>query len=187
MQNSVIPTGSKNQVALVIAVSPAAGRPGHFDALFDGRVIVAVNEDALLDGARKLIRLGSSSDAVLVRKHVGSETECLRSKLGVADGLTVKDRDHGRPTFERWQSMPPSSPVEPPMRQTPTARIHGHDDGPRNGHTAQARPSDLTITAISKGQLVPSRRIVRPAAIPSSSDRIRLRRAIGRCPRTSSP
>jgi hypothetical protein len=185
-----VPAYRQNQAPLVIVVATAAGRPGHFVATLNGTALITASKTPMCAACRGLLAEGFDPDAIVVLKHAYSPTVCLTAKLGVAAGLTLKDRDHGRPTFERWQSMPPSFPVEPPMRQTPTARIHGHDDGHEapggqvgNGHTAQARPPDLTITAMSKGQLVASRCVVRPA---ERADHSGPRRVAGHCPRKSS-
>jgi hypothetical protein len=52
-------------------------------------------------------------------KHLGSETECLRARVGDAAKLTVKEPDYGKPTFARWQPYASSSPVEAPVARKP--------------------------------------------------------------------
>jgi len=187
-----VPAYRQNQAPLVIVVATAAGRSGHFVATLNGTALITASKKPRCAACRGLLAEGFDPDAIVVLKHACSPTVCLTAKLGLGAGPTIKDRDHGGLTVERWQSMPPPSPVGPPMRQTAMAQIHGHDDGHEapgeqvgNGHTAQAGPPDLTITAISKGQLVPSRCAVRPAAILSRCSRAGLQRLRGHAPKTS--
>ena len=60
---------------------------------------------------------GYPADSVM--RHVGSEVEALRSTVGTAAKLSVADRDRGKPTFELWRTMPPSSAVTPPIEFNP--------------------------------------------------------------------
>ena len=64
-------------------------------------------------------------------------TERLRAQLGTAAGLTAADRDRGRQTFERWQSMSLSSAVQPQSASE-------HPEPLVDGTSAERAPAEIT-------------------------------------------
>ena len=114
-------------ILALAAVGPHGERPpGLYDAYLGTRLLAARTRQPFLDGARALVALGFDPGTTVVLKHIGSDTECLRARLGVAARLTVKERDRGRVTFEPWQDAPLSSPVAPPAAQMLPAYTEGH-------------------------------------------------------------
>jgi hypothetical protein len=77
----------------------------------DAWPLVAGTRIPLLDAARKLIRLGTDPDALIVMRHAGEDRIALRARLGTEAGLTIDD---GRCRF-RGVSGEDSAP---PARQT---------------------------------------------------------------------
>jgi hypothetical protein len=102
-----------------IIVSPKLGKPGHPSpkkALFvaklvTGRVLGAFSAP-LCSSARVLLSEGVPSDTCLQMRHEGSETIALKSTVGAAARLTVKeDGGNGTPRFVRFREfagIPPS-------------------------------------------------------------------------------
>ena len=100
---------------IILTVAPAndargARIAGHFEAKLGNRVIIRATRQPLLDGARALMALGVDATAAVIMRHVGSEADCITTKIDTAARLTVKDRKRGGLAFEQWS--PFSSPVE---------------------------------------------------------------------------
>jgi hypothetical protein len=139
---------------------------------------------------RKLLVTGSNPASRLEAWRNGALA--LAAPLGTFARLRVADDRHGTPRFRLHTPARVAGLGQHAPKSVEGTAVPGQPEKPAvvsiaNGHKAQSPPPDLAITAISKGKVVPSRCVVRPAAIRSCSDRIRLRRAISRCPRTSSP
>jgi hypothetical protein len=62
----------------------------------DGRRIVKRSTPPFCDAARVLLGEGINPDTAFVMRHDGSPYDALRSTVGVAAKLTVKD-NHGKP------------------------------------------------------------------------------------------
>jgi hypothetical protein len=128
MQARHIPSGASAQ--LIITAVPALDRDGnrivaHFDALLDGRVLVAAIRQPFLDVARALIEEGHDPDRIAVVVRAANPGRiCIRARIGVAAGLTVKEPDRGCIHLAPWKAFSPS-PVEPPIEFKPDpARKH---------------------------------------------------------------
>jgi len=92
----------KAQISIVVE---PVGNHGRFSARFDGRVLVASSRQPFLDAARVLLAEGRDPSIILTMRHAGNPTECLRARLGVAAGLTVRDEDGRPPRFARWRPL----------------------------------------------------------------------------------
>jgi hypothetical protein len=119
--------------AITIIAMPAIGADGErlagqFDAYLGTRLLVVRTRQPFVDGARALLALGFDPATTVILKHLGSEIECLRGRLGVAARLTVKERDRGRVIFERWEDVCASSLVALPSSQTAPAGTEGHPE-----------------------------------------------------------
>ena len=93
----------------VIVVVPALDHRdqrlhGRFDAMFGARLLAHATRQPLLDGARELLRLGHPATDAVVMQHQGSGVDALRSTIGAAARLSVKERDRGGLLFERWDA-----------------------------------------------------------------------------------
>lgn len=115
---------------LVIVAVPAldaAGKrvPARF-SVFGTTVLMVSTPRPFLDGARVLLGRGVDPDATVILKHLGSEVESLRSRIGPAAELTV---DEGStPRFKHWKPFSRGA-VQPSMRGTGPARAEGHKSG----------------------------------------------------------
>ena len=92
------------------------GVPGHFSAEVNGQPVVVSSRQPLLDAARVLIALGADTNSWIVMRHRGSDVDALRTKIGIAAALVVKEPDRGRAHFACYVPLG-SSPVASPMRQ----------------------------------------------------------------------
>jgi hypothetical protein len=111
---------------IVLTVTPvhaSTTRGQLFDAAVDGRAIVARSTQPLLDAARALLAEGIDPRTWIVMRHAGTVLDALRSTVGVAAGLTVKDDGGGKPVFGKWHpyDAPSRVPDSAPMRQTEAA------------------------------------------------------------------
>jgi hypothetical protein len=123
--NSAFLSDQLDRNLTIITAAPAHDRDGHrlpgrFDAVTDGKVLVAATRQPFLDGARALLAEGANPQATIILKHPGSETVCLRARLGAAAKLTVEESNRGKPTFRRWKPRPLSPEGEPQSDQTET-------------------------------------------------------------------
>jgi hypothetical protein len=82
---------------LVITVTEIA--PGQHEARH-GQVLLCISPQPLLDGARALLAAGCAPSAGLVMRREGSDLDALRTRVGVAAGLTV---DETNIRFARWK------------------------------------------------------------------------------------
>ena len=82
---------------LVITIREAA--PGRHEARH-GQVLLCRSAQPLLDGARALLAKGCDPSAALVMRREGSNLDALRTRVGVAAGLTV---DETNIRFARWK------------------------------------------------------------------------------------
>ena len=116
-----------SRAPLVIVARPAldaAGKPvpARFDAALGTTVIVAATRQPLLDGARALLERGADPDTTIILKHIGSEVESLRGRIGAAAKLTV-DED-STPRFKRWKPFSRGA-VQPSVRETAPFHAEG--------------------------------------------------------------
>jgi hypothetical protein len=72
-------------------------------ASLDGRVLVQLSRQPLLDAARVLVGEGHDPGAIITMRHVGSATDALRARLGVAARLTVAE---AATRFAGWKPHP---------------------------------------------------------------------------------
>ena len=82
---------------LVITVTEIA--PGRHEARH-GQLLLCTSAQPLLDGARALLAAGCDPSAPLVMRREGSDLDALRTRVGVAAGLTV---DETNIRFARWK------------------------------------------------------------------------------------
>jgi hypothetical protein len=115
-----------------VALGPGGGRvPGLYDAYCLGiRLLVARTRQPFLDGARALLALGFDPATAVVLKHIGSDTECLRGRIGTAAGLTVGESDIAGIRLRRWKPYPsravaPTAPMVPALAEGPPEQF-GH-------------------------------------------------------------
>jgi hypothetical protein len=74
-----------------------------FDGTVDGRMIVNRSTQPMLDGARALLAEGADPATRLVMRHEGQDYDALRSTIGAAARMTVRDDRTGKPVFVKWQ------------------------------------------------------------------------------------
>jgi len=117
----------RNMIVLVAAPNP---RRFTFNVRIEhsDRFLVRSTYQPFFDSARRLLDLGHDPETILVLKHEGSPTEALKSTIGAAGRLTVKEPDRGRIHFAQWKAFP-SSPVTPRVRRTAETRVQ-HSGGP---------------------------------------------------------
>jgi len=84
-----------------------------FDAFVEGRKIVSRSTTPFLDACRQLMAEGADPKAKVVMRHEGADHDALRSTIGYAAKLTVKDNSVGAPVFAKW--VPFAAPISPPM------------------------------------------------------------------------
>jgi hypothetical protein len=87
-------------------------QPSTFTASVDGEVL-GVFRTPMLSSARILLERGASPDDQLTMSHAGSATVAMRSTVGVAAKLTVKE-DNSGPRFRPYdgaESRPTGSPA----------------------------------------------------------------------------
>jgi hypothetical protein len=91
--------------SLKIIVTPAPRGAGRFEAHLDGddRVLCR-SRTPFLDAARKLLAQGYDPDTTLILRHAGSDTDCLRARLGTVASLTVEETPYG-PKVRRWKPI----------------------------------------------------------------------------------
>jgi hypothetical protein len=101
-----------------------------YDAYLGTRLLAAGTRQPLLDGARALLRLGFDPTTVVVLKHIGPDTECLRGRIGTVAGL-----NRGRATSSLVApSIAPTAPA--PTESAPP------DLGPSAAQTARGACDD---------------------------------------------
>ncbi len=95
-----------------------------FDGKVDGRCIVERSTTPFCDAARVLLAEGVRPEAKLVMRHADSLADALRSTVGAAAGLTVR-QDNGPPGFTRYRA-PDFRTVPSPVRETDPAAVQVH-------------------------------------------------------------
>jgi hypothetical protein len=98
---------------IAIVVRPVADKPGFFEShLAGGDRVIEASRTPFCDAARRLLDLGMDRAAVLVMRHAGNSTECLRATIAVAAAQSVEESAHG-PVFRRHRTGS-STAVEAP-------------------------------------------------------------------------
>jgi hypothetical protein len=87
---------------IIVIVTPAAS--GLFSAAFEGRRIIRVSRQPLLNSARILIAAGYDPAAIICIRHHSSDGNALRARLGIAARLTVDE--HNGTAFACWKPFP---------------------------------------------------------------------------------
>jgi len=64
---------------------------GQYQASLGNEVIVASTREPLLAGARALLKMGAAPDSVITTRHRGALGWALRSTVGAAARLTVRE------------------------------------------------------------------------------------------------
>lgn len=82
---------------------PAGQRAGKFEA-YDGltNLHMLTSRTPFLDGARWMLKHGSSPDTQIVMRHHGTDHDALRATVGAAAGLRVKEADLEPLRFMPW-------------------------------------------------------------------------------------
>ena len=98
--------------------SPITGKriQGKFEARLDGRLI-CISHQPLLDGARLLAAEGIDPAIPIRMRHEGTAYDALRSTVGVAANLTVRETDTDGPRYVRWKPFSRRD-VGAPMRSS---------------------------------------------------------------------
>ena len=107
----------------LVVVSPS-GAPDHYSAHdYRGRLLVASSRQPLPDSCRVLLSEGADPNAWVVMRHAGSNTDALRTKVGIGAKLTVEDGPDGRPRFRPYRPYPLA--LSPHKRKTdlPLSRV----------------------------------------------------------------
>jgi hypothetical protein len=120
---------------IIITIRPALDRngdrlAGRFDAFYEGRLIYKASRAPFCDSARALQRLGIAPETTIILRHAGSLTDSLRSTVGSAAELSVRE-DRCGPRFSAWKAMPlraVEAPIARPARAAPPHPNPG--DGP---------------------------------------------------------
>ena len=97
--------------SIIIIAVPAS--PGRFIATVAGKEITDPTCEPFFDGCRALLAGGADRSTAVVMRHVGSTTDCLRSTVGNAARLTVRDDDSGPPRLVRWKTLNPRDVFSP--------------------------------------------------------------------------
>jgi hypothetical protein len=108
-------TFSTARPPIIVVVSPTKSA-GHFQAKLQhtDEVLVQNSRQPFLDGARVLVLRGYDPGALLVMKHLGSDTVALRAPLGKAAKLTVEEGPHG-PRLVGFRTDPKTRVAAPPI------------------------------------------------------------------------
>jgi hypothetical protein len=85
---------------LVITITQTT--PNHYEVRHRN-VLLCRSAQPLLDGARELLARGCDPSSSLVMRREGSTLDALRTRVGVAAGLTV---DETNMRFARWKPRP---------------------------------------------------------------------------------
>jgi hypothetical protein len=103
-----------------IIVNEAPRKRDRFDPRYEARMLdesesIAVSETPFLDTARALIARGDDPQSVIVMRRASSDVEGLRSTIGAAAKLTVREDSNRRPmlvAYEPFSSAGIAAPVE---------------------------------------------------------------------------
>jgi hypothetical protein len=85
-----------------IVVSPLPGKPGYWLASLEGGW-VARSRTPFLDAARELRAQGWPDDTQIQMAHAGQPYAALRSTVGAAAGLTVRETMRDQPRIVPWR------------------------------------------------------------------------------------
>lgn len=110
-------TTSPQHETQVLIAEPLQMRPGHFCVWHRERQIIDATRMPMCDGCRALIEAGVDPGAIVVMRHMGSATDALRAKAGVAATLTVDESRTGAPKFRKhrpWRKTRPPGGGTPP-------------------------------------------------------------------------
>ena len=105
--------------ALVLICTPA-DRPGRYQVHLGNHRLLASARDPLTEAARQLLDKGVTGNTPLILRHAGAGHDALRSTVGAAARLTVKDSQKGVPTFVPWDGDLSRAEASP-MRETEDA------------------------------------------------------------------
>jgi hypothetical protein len=113
---------SMNPITVTVSRSlDAEGRRAHttrgmlFDAALGERILVRRSTQPFLDAARVLAGEGVDSATPLVMHHAGQDYDALRSTVGAAAKLRVRDSGGSKPVFENWSPSPFAGGLRPPV------------------------------------------------------------------------
>jgi hypothetical protein len=110
---------------IIAAVVPIADRPGRYAVHLAGRLLCVDASTPHLEAARALLVLGHSPRAILVTRR--GDVVSLRSTVGAAARLEVRDDNQGRPKFRRWKAPArpaTASPIAPADRPATSVHLH---------------------------------------------------------------
>ena len=82
---------------------------GQYSASLGSEVIVASSREPLLAGARALLAQGAHPDSIITTRHRGALGWALRSTVGAAARLTVRERARGGIRFAPYVEFAASS------------------------------------------------------------------------------
>jgi hypothetical protein len=89
---------------MIITATALTSAPGQFAAVLDGAVIVPRARMPLLEAARAIHSTGNSTHALVMQYSSSPGKDCLRSTVGTAAGLRVRDSRSGTPIFVTYAS-----------------------------------------------------------------------------------
>jgi hypothetical protein len=89
---------------MIIEVTALSTALGHFSAVLDGATIVPKSRQPLLDGARAIHSTANSTRALVMQYSSSPGKDCLRTTVGTAAGLRVRDNKSGMPVFVTYAS-----------------------------------------------------------------------------------
>jgi hypothetical protein len=95
-----IAANSGSSQVLLCEISPS-GVPGEFKAVVNRELLIAPSRVPLLDAARALIARRADSNAWLIMRQAGSDTDCQRGKIGLLAQMTVRSNNYGTPKLRR--------------------------------------------------------------------------------------
>jgi hypothetical protein len=85
---------------------------GRYEAVLDGRVLCA-SSTPLFSAARILQREGTPQCTEITMKHQGSSTISMKSTVGKAAALTVRENDHDDLSIVPYTRGPSGMPLHP--------------------------------------------------------------------------
>jgi hypothetical protein len=100
-------------------IHASSNRGQLFDGTVAGREVVTRSTQPLLDGARALLAEGIDPRTRIAMCHAGSDTDAVRSTVGIAAGLTIEEGERP-PIFRPWKPSPHAA-ATPPVRQAAPA------------------------------------------------------------------
>ncbi|MCO5129241.1 MAG: hypothetical protein M9932_01580 [Xanthobacteraceae bacterium] len=108
MENIKPPAGVVSGVSklapIIVIVHPLPSKPGRYSASIGDRVVIASAREPFLPAARVLLSEGTPPETLIVMRHAGSSIDALRSTVGKAAGLTVRETETSGPRLETYRS-----------------------------------------------------------------------------------